>query len=42
MLSSLLMNGYFSCLVIQANPTLNIGNKNIEFKRPITRFGFNL
>ena len=36
------MNGYFSCLVIQANPTLNIVNKNIELKAPITRFGFNM
>ena len=42
MLSSLLMDGYFACLVIQANPTLNIRNKNIEFKRPVTRFGFDM
>ena len=42
MLSGLLMDGYFSCLVIQANPTLNIGNKDIELKGPITRFGFNM
>ncbi len=42
MLSSLLMDGYFACLIIQANPTLNIGNKDIELKCPITRFGFNM
>ena len=42
MLFSLLMDGYLACLVIQANPTLNIGNKDIELKGPITRFGFNM